>query len=170
MYVQTIHTTSRLVSSFVESVKHQPWQLSQDRRLRLKAAVNPFRTAVPFGDKTTWNLTGLSPERDCRSKTIEDAAAVVIKILNIPSPNQNTGCSHHLDKRVFVIDPLPGIYLEYIDYNNVPPSREVDIKQIPGTRYVTLTSRKQGWLGTITYTWVSGATENSVAEKRTYYC
>ena len=31
--------------------------------------VIPFRTAVPFGDKTTWNLAGLSPERDCGSKS-----------------------------------------------------------------------------------------------------
>ena len=32
--------------------------------------INPFRTAVPFGDKTTLNLTGLSPERDCGSKRV----------------------------------------------------------------------------------------------------
>ena len=33
-------------------------------------ALNPFRTAVPFGDKTPLNLAGLSPERDCGSKRV----------------------------------------------------------------------------------------------------
>ena len=32
--------------------------------------LNPFRTAVLFGDKTTWNLSGLSPKRDCGSKRV----------------------------------------------------------------------------------------------------
>ena len=35
--------------------------------------INPFGTAVPFGDKTTWNLTCLSPERDCGSKRVIDS-------------------------------------------------------------------------------------------------
>ena len=29
----------------------------------------PFRTAVPFWGQTTWNLAGLSPKRDCGSKS-----------------------------------------------------------------------------------------------------
>ena len=41
-----------------------------DRSRWMFIALNPFRTAVPFGDKTTWNLTGLSPERDCGSKRV----------------------------------------------------------------------------------------------------
>ena len=33
--------------------------------------VNPFRTAVPFGGKTTWNLSGLSSQRDCSPNSPE---------------------------------------------------------------------------------------------------
>ena len=33
--------------------------------------VNPFRTAVPFWGKNTWNLTGLSPKRDRGSKRVK---------------------------------------------------------------------------------------------------
>ena len=32
--------------------------------------VNPFRTAVPFWWQITWNLTRLSPERDCGSEGV----------------------------------------------------------------------------------------------------
>ena len=32
---------------------------------------NPFRTAVPFWGQTTWTLTGLSPKRDCGSKSVK---------------------------------------------------------------------------------------------------
>ena len=30
-----------------------------------------FRTAVPFWWQTTWNLTGMSPKRDCGSKRVK---------------------------------------------------------------------------------------------------
>ena len=33
-------------------------------------AIIPFRTAVPFWGQTTWNLSGLSPKRDCSSKWV----------------------------------------------------------------------------------------------------
>ena len=32
------------------------------------ATADPFRTAVPFGGQTTWNLSGLSPKRHSSSK------------------------------------------------------------------------------------------------------
>ena len=33
--------------------------------------LNPYSTAVPFWGQTTWNLTGLSPKRDCGSKRVK---------------------------------------------------------------------------------------------------
>ena len=38
--------------------------------------IDPFRTAVPFQEQTTWNLTGLalSPNRDCGTKNEEIVA------------------------------------------------------------------------------------------------
>ena len=33
-------------------------------------ALNPFRTAVPFSGQTTWNLTGLPPQRDWGSERV----------------------------------------------------------------------------------------------------
>ena len=35
--------------------------------------VNPFRTAAPFWGQTTRNLAGLSPKRDCGSKTLQES-------------------------------------------------------------------------------------------------
>ena len=34
------------------------------------APINPFRTAVPLWGQITWNLSGLSPKRDCGSKRV----------------------------------------------------------------------------------------------------
>ena len=39
----------------------------------LENGLNPFRTAIPFWGQTTWNLSALSPTRDCRS----------IRVLNV---------------------------------------------------------------------------------------
>ena len=33
--------------------------------------VSPFRIAVPIWGQTTWNLSGLSPERDCSPERVE---------------------------------------------------------------------------------------------------
>ena len=33
--------------------------------------LNPSRTAVPFWVETSWNLTDLSPKRDCSTKRVE---------------------------------------------------------------------------------------------------
>ena len=37
----------------------------------LKILVGRFSTAVPLRGQTTWILTGLSPERDCSTKTVK---------------------------------------------------------------------------------------------------
>ena len=42
--------------------------------------INPFRTAVPFWGQSTWNLTGLSPQRDCGSKIVLFAAVSPIPV------------------------------------------------------------------------------------------
>ena len=34
----------------------------------VKACLDPFKTAVPFGGQSTQNLAGLSPKRDCCSE------------------------------------------------------------------------------------------------------
>ena len=39
--------------------------------IRIIFNVNPFRTAVPFWGQTTWNLSGLSPQRDRGSKGVK---------------------------------------------------------------------------------------------------
>ena len=36
--------------------------------------INPFRTAFPFWGQNTWNLTDLSPERDCGSERVNSSA------------------------------------------------------------------------------------------------
>ena len=36
----------------------------------LEPYFDPFRTAVPFRGQTTWNLSGLSPKRDCSSERV----------------------------------------------------------------------------------------------------
>ena len=41
--------------------------MSTDR----KNGLTPFRSAVPFWGQTTWNLTGLSPKRDCDPKRVK---------------------------------------------------------------------------------------------------
>ena len=33
--------------------------------------INPFRTAVPFWGQSTWNLSGMSQQRDCGSKRVK---------------------------------------------------------------------------------------------------
>ena len=38
---------------------------------RGKYFLNPSRTAVPFWGQSTWNVSGLSPKRDCGSKKEE---------------------------------------------------------------------------------------------------
>ena len=37
-----------------------------------ESKINPARTAAPFLGQTAWNLTGLSPKRDCGSKRVDD--------------------------------------------------------------------------------------------------
>ena len=44
--------------------------IAYSSRYSCTGVVNPFRTAVPFWGQTTWNLTGLSPKRDCGSKRV----------------------------------------------------------------------------------------------------
>ena len=43
----------------------------------LRNNVNPFRTAAPFWGPITWNLSGLSPKRDCGSEGVKAAFAPV---------------------------------------------------------------------------------------------
>ena len=40
------------------------------KRVHTHWSINPFRTAVPFWEKSTWNLSGLSPKRDCGPKRV----------------------------------------------------------------------------------------------------
>ena len=40
--------------------------------------LSPVRTAVPFWGQTTWNLSGLSPNRDCASKRVNPAVGTPI--------------------------------------------------------------------------------------------
>ena len=49
--------------------------------------VNPFRTAVPFWGQNSWNLTGLSPKRDCGPKRVKTHVSSFSNIL-APSPGR----------------------------------------------------------------------------------
>ena len=40
------------------------------RLLEMRVGLTPFRTAAPFWGQSTWNLTGLSPLRDCGFKRV----------------------------------------------------------------------------------------------------
>ena len=39
--------------------------------LAFRPNANTFRTAAPCGGQTTWNVSGLSPERDCSPKRVK---------------------------------------------------------------------------------------------------
>ena len=59
--------------------------------------LNPFRTAVPFWGQSTWNLTGLSPQRDCGSKRVNPFSTAVLfwgqttQTSSILSPKRDCG-------------------------------------------------------------------------------
>ena len=61
------------------------------RTLR-KLGYNPFRTAVPFWEQITWNLSGLSPKRDCGSKRVKKNGSVVNSTLKSYGIAYAQGC------------------------------------------------------------------------------